>query len=65
MVLFIHSAAIEDGHAAEDVLGYQDVPKRLELTWVNKGYRGIRVQNVGAANGIRAAVWGIQIQHHL
>jgi putative transposase len=58
VVLVIHSAAIVDCTASEQVLGHVDVPERLEVTWVDKGYRGKRVQGFGAANGIRVEVVG-------
>ena len=58
IVLVIHSAAIVDCTASEKVLNHVDVPDRLELAWVDKGYRGKRVQDFGAANGIRVEVVG-------
>ena len=44
IVLVIHSAAIVDSNASEIILGHADVPERFELAWVDKGYRGMRVQ---------------------
>ena len=58
IVLVVHSAAIVDCTAAEMILGHADVPERLEHTWVDKGYRGKRVQNYGAKNNIRVEVVG-------
>lgn len=58
IVLVIHSAAIVDSTASERVLGHIDVPERLELAWVDKGYRGERVQGFGNKNGIRVEVVG-------
>lgn len=58
IVLVIHSAAIVDCTASEKILSHADVPERLGLTWVDKGYRGKRVQDFGAANGIRVEVVG-------
>jgi putative transposase len=57
-VLVIHSAAIIDCTELEQVLGDEDVPDRLELAWVDKGYRGQHVQNFGSKNGIRVEVVG-------
>jgi len=58
IVLVVHSAAIVDCNASELILNHEDVPDRLEHTWVDKGYRGQRVQNFGARNGIRVEVVG-------
>jgi putative transposase len=58
IVLVIHSAAIVDSTGSERVLSHADVPERLEVTWVDKGYRGKRVEDFGAANGIRVEVVG-------
>ncbi len=58
IVLVVHSAATVDCTASEQVLSHDDVPDRLELAWVDKGYRGKRVQDFGAANGIRIEVVG-------
>ena len=58
IVLVIHSASIVDCNASEMILGHPDVPNRLELAWVDKGYRGKRVQEFGAQNGIRVEVVG-------
>ena len=47
-----------DCTASEQVFNHADVPSRLQITWVDKGYRGKRVQEFGAANGIRVEVVG-------
>ncbi len=58
IVLVIHSAAIVDCNAVEMVIGHEDVPERLEIAWVDKGYRGKRVKEIGLKNGIKIEVVG-------
>ena len=58
IVMVIHFAAIVDCNASELILDHADIPDRLEVTWVDKGYRGKRVQEFGERNGIRVEVVG-------
>ena len=58
IVLVIHSAGIVDNSAIDMVLCHNDAPQSLETVWVDKGYRGERIKNLGLDRGIDVCVVG-------